>query len=160
MEAYFAAMTPGETPPKLSVTLELQNQIISEQVAKFRSSAPPAAVRIPEENARALSEISTGLPKISSLFEQRNYSEAATVLSRLTPMAARIGPRTEAVFISLKTAATKQVDLFTKLRTEAEVAQKEGNAKEAIAKYSAALEVSPNAELSAKIDQLKNPPKK
>jgi hypothetical protein len=160
MEVYFAAMTPGETSPKLSVTLELQNQIISEQVAKFRSSAPPAAVRIPEENARALSEISTGLPKISSLFEQRNYSEAATVLSRLTPLAARIGPSTEAVFVSLKTAATKQVDLFTKLRTEAEVAQKEGNAKEAIAKYSAALEVSPNAELSAKIDQLKNPPKK
>jgi len=160
MEAYFAAMTPGETPPKLSVTLELQNQIISEQVAKFRSSAPPAAVRIPEENARALSEISTGLPKISALFEQRNYSEAATVLTRLTPLAARIGPSTEAVFVSLKTAATKQVDLFTKLRSEGEVAQKEGNAKEAIAKYSAALEVSPNAELSAKIEQLKNPPKK
>jgi len=160
MEAYFAAMTPGDTPPKLSIILELQNQIISEQVAKFRSSAPPAAVRIPEENARALSEISTGLPKLSSLFEQRNYSEAATDLSRLTPQAARIGPGTEAVFVSLKTAATKQVDLFTKLRAEGATAEKEGNTKEAIAKYSAALEVSPNAELSAKIEQLKNPPKK
>ncbi len=160
VEAYFAALTPGDTPPKLSITLELQVQILSEQVAKFRSSAPPVAVRIPEENTRALSEISTGLPKLSSLFEQRNYSEAANVLSLFTPLAARIGPRTEAVFVSLKRAATKQLDLFTKLRTEGEVAEKEGNTKEAIAKYSAALEVSPNAELSAKIEQLKNPPKK
>jgi hypothetical protein len=160
MEAYFAAMTPGETPPKLSVTLELQDQILSEQIKKFRSSKPPAAIRISEENAKAVSEISTGLPNLSSSFEQRNYSEAATLLTRLTPLAARIGPRTEAVFVSLKTAATKQVDLFIKLRSEGEVAQKEGNTKEAIAKYSAALEVSPNAELSAKIEQLKNPPKK
>ena len=160
VEAYFAALTPGDTPPKLSITLELQDQIISEQVAKFRSSAPPAAVRIPEENARALSEISTGLPELSDLFEKRNFLEAATVLTRLTPQAARIGPRTEAVFVSLITAATKQVDLFTKIRAEGATAEKEGNSKEAIAKYSAALEVSPNAELSAKIEQLKNPPKK
>jgi len=160
VEAYFAALTPGETPPKLSITLELQDQILSEQVAKFRSSAPPAAVRIPEENARALSEISTGLPELSDLFEKRNFLEAATVLTRLTPQAARIGPCTEAVFVSLITAATKRVDLFTKLRAEGATAEKEGNTKEAIAKYSAALEVLPNAELSAKIEQLKNPPKK
>ena len=81
-------------------------------------------------------------------------------MSLFTQLAARIGQRTEAVFVSLKRAATKQLDLFTKLRTEGEVAEKEGNTKEAIAKYSAALEVSPNAELSAKIEQLKNPPKK
>jgi len=160
MDGYFAGLKPDATPQKLPAELELRNKILSEQIEKFRNSGPPAAIRIPEENAKALSEISASLPKLSGLFEQRNYSEAATLLSRLTPLATRIGPSTEAVFVSLKTAATKQVDLFTKLRTEAEVAQKEGNAKEAIAKYSAALEVSPNAELSAKIYQLKNPPKK
>lgn len=160
MEAFFAAMTPGDTPPKLSVTLELKQQILSEQVAKLHSSTPPAAIRIPEENARALSEITTGLSKLSALFEQRNYSEAVTILSRLTPHAARIGPRTEAVFVSLKSTATEKVELFTKLRTEGETAEREGNAKETIAKYSAALEVSPNTALSAKIEQLKNPPNK
>jgi tetratricopeptide (TPR) repeat protein len=160
MDGYFAGIKPDATPQKLPAELELRNKILSEQIEKFHSSAPPAAVRIPVENARALSEISTGLPKLSALFEQRNYSEAATVLSRIMPLAARIGPRTEAVFVSLKTAATKQVDLFTKLRSEGEVAEKEGNTKEAIAKYSAALEISPNADLSAKIEQLKTPAKK
>ena len=160
MEIYFAGLKPGETPQKLPVELEIRNKILFEQIDKFRSSMPPAAIRISEENANAISEISAGLPKISALFEQRNYSEAATLLTRLTPQAARIGPSTEAVFASLKSTATEKVDLFTKLSSEGATAEKEGNAKEAIAKYSAALEISPNTALSAKIEQLKNPPKK
>ena len=160
MDGYFAGLKPDAMPQKLPTELELLNKILSEQIEKFRNSGPPAAIRIPEENAKALSDISASLPKLSGLLEQRNYYEAATVLNRITAQAARIGPGTEAFFVSLKTAATKQVDLFTKLRSEGEVAEKEGNTKEAIAKYSAAIEVSPNAALSAKIEQLNTPAKK
>ena len=39
-------------------------------------------------------------------------------------------------------------------------AQEAGNIPAALEKYNAALEISPSADLSAKIEQLKNPPKK
>ena len=160
VETHFAGQAPADIPPPFPGELEFQNKILAEQISNFRASAPPAAIRLSEEKARALDEMANSFPKISPLLEQRNYSQALALLNRLTTPAARIGPRTEAVIAALKTSASQKADAFSKLRAEGETAEKSGNAKDAIAKYTAAIEISPNAELSAKIEQLQKPAKK
>lgn len=157
---FFAGLAEVDKPPAYPPEFEIRDRIMAEQIEKFRNSVPPAAIRFPEEDARAIAEIANGLRKLQTLFEERNYSEAATLLNRMVPQAARIGPGAEAAFVSLKSTATKRIDLFNNLRAEGEVAEKEGNSKEAIAKFSAALEVSPNSDLSSKIEQLQKPAKK
>ncbi len=160
LESYFAGQSPSETPPKLPVNLELETQILAGQVSTFRMTSPPVGIRISDTTARAITEISSGLPKTTSLFEQRKYVEAATLLTNLNSQAANIGPATQRVILALQVAATKKVDLFSKLRAEGDTEEKAGNIPAALEKYNAAIEISQNADLSAKIEQLKNPPKK
>ncbi len=160
MDARFADQSTSNDPLRLPADLAFQSEMLASQIQKFRESSPPAAIRISDEKANAIAEVCAGIPKVSPLLEQRNYVEAVTLLTQLAAQAAKFSPSTQVVLLAEKTSATQKVDLFAKLRAEGDAAEKEGNTKEAIAKYSAALEVSPNAELSAKIDQLKNPPKK
>ena len=160
LESYFAGQSPSETPQKLPVILELETQILADHISNFRMTSPPVGIRISDATARAITEISSGLPKTTSLFEQRNYVEAATLLTNLNAQAANIGPATQRVIIALQVAATKKVDLFSKLRAEGDTEEKAGNIPAALEKYNAALEISPNADLSAKIAQLKTPAKK
>ena len=160
MENHFVGKSPSETPPKLPINLELEIQILAGQISTFRMTSPPVGIRISDANARAIAEISSGLPKTTSLFEQRNYVEAATLLTNLKSQAANIGPATQQVIIALQVAANKKIDLFTKLRSEGDTEEKAGNIPAALEKYNAALEISPNADLSAKIEQLKTPAKK
>ncbi len=160
LENHFVGQSPSETPPKLPINLELEIQILAGQISTFRMTSPPVGIRISDATARAIAEISSGLPKTTSLFEQRNYVEAATLLTNLNSQAANIGPATQQVIIALQVAATKKVDLFTKLRSEGDTEEKAGNIPAALEKYNAALEISPNADLSAKIEQLKTPAKK
>jgi hypothetical protein len=157
MEEHFATPGVGEEPPRLPANLAFQNQLLAEQIAKFRASSPPPAIRIPEETARAMAEVCEGFPKILPLLEQRNYVEAATLTNRLAAQATKFSPSTQAILLTLKTAATQKVDLFAKLRSEGEAEETAGNKPAAIAKYSAALEISPDAELASKIEQLQNP---
>ncbi len=160
LESYFAGQSPIKTPPQLPINLELEIQILAGQISTFRMTSPPVGIRISDTTARAIAEVSGGVPKITSLFDQRNYVEAATLLTNLNSQAANIGPATQRVILSLQVAATKKVDLFSKLRAEGDTEEKAGNIPAAIEKYNAALEISPNAELSAKIEQLKTPAKK
>ena len=160
MENHFVGQSPSETPPKLPINLELEIQILAGQISTFRMTSPPVGIRISDATARAIAEISSGLPKTTSLFEQRNYVEAATLLTNLKSQAANIGPATQQVIIALQVAANKKIDLFTKLRSEGDTEEKAGNIPAALEKYTAALEISPNADLSAKIEQLKTPAKK
>ncbi len=160
LESYFAGQSPIKTPPKLPINLELEIQILARQISTFRMTSPQVGIRLSDATARAIAEVSGGLPKITSLFDQRNYVEATTLLTNLNSQAANIGPATQRVILSLQVAATKKVDLFSKLRAEGDTEEKAGNIPAAIEKYNAALEISPNAELSAKIEQLKTPAKK
>ena len=160
LEAHFAAQTPSETPPKLPINLELETQILAGQISTFRMTSPPVGIRISDATARAIAEVSGGLPKTTSLFDQRKYVEAATLLTNLNAQAANIGPATQRVILALQVAATKKVDLFSKLRAEGDKEEKAGNIPAALEKYNAALEISPNSDLSAKIEQLKTPAKK
>ena len=160
LESYFAGQSPSKTPPKLPINLELEIQILARQISTFRMTSPQVGIRLSDATARAIAEVSGGLPKITSLFDRRNYVEATTLLTNLNSQAANIGPATQRVILSLQVAATKKVDLFSKLRAEGDTEEKAGNIPAAIEKYNAALEISPNAELSAKIEQLKTPAKK
>lgn len=157
MEEHFATPGAADEPPRLPANLAFQNQLLTEQIAKFRASSPPSAIRIPDETAHAMAEVCEGFPKILPLLEQRNHVEAARLTSRLAEQAAKFSPSTQAVLLTLKTTATQKVDLFAKLRSEGEAEESVGNKPAAIAKYSAALEISPDAELSSKIEQLQNP---
>lgn len=159
MEKRFASQIQMDGPPWLPADLAFQGRVLADHLREFRESSPPAAIRIPDETASALLEVCDGFPKIAPLLEQRNYVEVATLLNRLAAQASKIGPCTQTVFVSLKTSATQKVDLFAKLRAEGEAEEKAGKKPSALSKYAAALEISPNAELSAKIEQLKNPAK-
>jgi hypothetical protein len=159
MDSRFASLASTNEPPRLPADLAFQSEMLAKQVRKFRESAPPAAIRIPDAKADAIAAVCEGFPKISPLLEQRNYVEAAALLNQLAAQAAKFSPSTQTVLLTAKTAATQKVDLFAKLRAEGEVEEAAGNKPAAIAKYSAALEISPNAELSAKIEQLKDPAK-
>lgn len=160
LEEHFTTPIPQGETPRLPADLAFQGELLAKQISQFRQSSPPAALRIPEDKAVALVEICSGFSGIAPLFEKQNYVEASSVLSRLSTQATKIGPRTQAVLIAWRNPATQKVDLFSKLRAEGEAAEKAGNTKDAIAKYAEALEVYPNADLSAKIEQLKNPAKK
>ena len=160
MENHFVGQSPSETPPKLPINLELEIQILAGQISTFRMTSPPVGIRLSDATARAIAEVSGGVPKITSLFDQRNYVEAATLLTNLNSQVANIGPATQRVILSLQVAATKKVDLFSKLRAEGDTEEKSGNIPAAIEKYNAALEICNNADLSAKIEQLKTPAKK
>lgn len=159
MDSRFASPDSSSEPPRLPADLAFQSQMLAYQVRKFRESSPPAAIRIPDATADAIAAVCEGFPKVSPLLEQRNYVEAATLLNQLAAQAAKFSPSTQTVLLTAKTAATQKVDLFAKLRAEGEAEETAGNKAAAIAKYSAALEISPNAELTGKIEQLQDPAK-
>lgn len=160
VEGYFATPAPADAPPRLPADLAFQSEMLAGQIAKFRGSSPPPSIRIPEENARALVEFCGGFPQIAPLLEKKNYLEAAALLTRLSANAEKIGPATQAALAPLKASASQKADAFLKLRAEGETAEKAGNAKDAIAKYTAAIEIFPSPDISAKIEQLKTPAKK
>jgi len=160
LEAHFADQPPSNEPLRLPADLAFQSEMLASQIQKFRESSPPAAIRISDATARAISEVSSGLPQTTSLFDQRKYVEAATLLNNLNAQAANIGPATQRAILALQVAATKKVDLFSRLRAEGDKEEKAGNIPAALEKYNAALEICNNSDLSAKIEQLKTPAKK
>lgn len=159
MESHFAATPPSDAAPRLPADLAFQIEMMDGQIRKFHESRPPAAIRLPEGSAEALVTVWQDLPKVAPLLEQRNHLAAANLLDRIAAQAAKIGPSTQSVVVTLKTAATQKVDLFAKLRAEGDAEETAGNIPAAIAKYTAALEVSRDPELTRKIEQLRNPAK-
>lgn len=159
MDARFADPAITNEPLRLPADLAFQSEMLAKQIRKFRESSPPAAIRISDEKANAIAEVCAGIPKIPPLLEQRNYGEAVTLLTQLAAQAAKFSSSTQVLLLTEKNSATRKVDLFAQLRAEGEAEEAAGNKPAAIAKYSAALEISPNPDLSAKIETLQNPAK-
>ena len=157
LEAHFATLPESQTPPKMPVNLELESKVLARQIFTFRMTSPPVGIRISEAVARAIAEVSSGLPKTTLLFDQRNYGEAATLLTNLNSQAASIGPATKRAILTLQVAATKKVDLFSKLRAEGDKEEKAGQIPAALEKYKAALLICNDTDLAAKIVQLQAP---
>jgi hypothetical protein len=159
VEAHFASPVPQGETPRLPADLAFQGELLNKQIADFRKSSPPATVRIPEENARALVQLCRDLPKVAPLFDDRNYLEAAAVLTRIVQHSAKIGHSTESACESLFKAAAYKVVVYEKLVAQGEEAEKNGKFVAAKTFFIDALKICNNPILENRVKELigKNP---
>ena len=162
IEAQFAPPQDFEKPPVLSSEARNVAQKLAQSFEEFKSSAPPAAIKVPVEAVKAVILIYEKLPSISSSLQAKDYLAANTTLSALVYPSGQIGPHTRGLMIGLQTLTTTKVASFTKLRDEAAALQKEGKSKPALAKYQEALAIMPSSQVSAEISRISQPepPKK
>jgi hypothetical protein len=162
IEAQFAPPQDFEKPPVLSPEARNLAQKLAQSFEEFKSSAPPAAIKVPVEAVKAVILIYEKLPSISSSLQAKDYLAANTALAALVEPSTKIGPHTRELIIGLQTLTTTRVASFTKLRDEAAVLQKEGKSKPALAKYQEALAIMPSSQVSAEISRISQPepPKK
>ncbi len=159
LESYYAKATSTETPPTLPTDLISQREILAEKIAKFHESSPPKSIRIPEEKANALILICRDLPKVSPLFGNRNFLEAAALLTHIVQESPKIGPNTEAVCKSLFTSAVYKVVVFEKLVYQGDEAEKNGKFVAAKTFFTDALKICHHPILESRVKELieKNP---
>ena len=162
IEAQFAPPQDFEKPPVLSSEARNVAQKLAQSFEEFKSSAPPAAIKVPVEAVKAVILIYEKLPSISSSLQAKDYLAANTALAALVYPSGQIGPHTRGLMIGLQTLTTTKVASFTKLRDEAAALQKEGKSKPALAKYQEALAIMPSSQVSAEISRISQPepPKK
>ena len=146
-------------PPRLPADLVFQVELLAKQIAQFRQSSPPAAMRIPEENARALEQICSELPKVYHLFDNRSYFEAFPFLIQLVQQSKKIGRNTEAACTSLSASAVYKVGVYEALVAEGEKAEKNGKFVAAKTFFIDALKICNNPILENRVKELiqKNP---
>ena len=162
IEAQFAPQQDFEKPPVLSSEARNVAQKLAQSFEEFKSSAPPAAIKVPVEAVKAVILIYEKLPSISSSLQAKDFLAANTALAALVDPSGKIGPHTRELIIGLQTLTTTKVASFTKLRDEAAALQKEGKSKPALAKYQEALAIMPSSQVSAEISRISQPepPKK
>jgi hypothetical protein len=162
IEAQFAPPQDFEKVPVLSPEARNLAQKLAQSFEEFKSSAPPAAIKVPVEAVKAVILIYEKLPSISSWLQAKDYLAANTALAALVQPSGKIGPHTRELIIGLQTLTTTKVASFTKLRDEAAALQKEGKSKPALAKYQEALAIMPSSQVSAEISRISQPepPKK
>ena len=162
IEAQFAPPQDFEKPPVLSPEARNVAQKLAQSFEEFKSSAPPAAIKVPVEAVKAVILIYEKLPSICSSLQAKDYLAANTALAALVDPSTKIGTHTRELIIGLQTLTTTKVASFTKLRDEAAALQKEGKSKPALAKYQEALAIMPSSQVSAEISRISQPepPKK
>ena len=162
IEAQFAPQQDFEKAPVLSPEARNVAQKLAQSFEEFKSSAPPAAIKVPVEAVKAVILIYEKLPSICSSLQAKDYLAANTALAALVDPSTKIGTHTRELIIGLQTLTTTKVASFTKLRDEAAALQKEGKSKPALAKYQEALAIMPSSQVSAEISRISQPepPKK
>lgn len=157
MEAQFAPPQDFEKTPVLSPEARNAAQKLAQSFEEFKSSAPPAAIKVPVDTLTAVILIHEKLPSIASSLQSKDYLAANTALAALVEPSGKIGPHTRELLVGFQTLTTTKVASFTKLRDEAAALQKEGKSKPALAKYKEALAIMPSSQVSAEISRISQP---
>lgn len=154
IEAQFAPPQNPEKAPVLSPDSRNAAQKLSQDFDEFKSTSPPAAIKVPVESIVAIRSLYEKLPAIDSSLQARDYLPANTALAALVEPSGKIGPHTRELMVGLQAFTTRKVASFTKLRDEAAALQKESKSKPALAKYQEALAIMPSPEVSAEVTRI------
>lgn len=162
LELQYSGSTDPTLPMPLSSDLSAKIQKIETDVTIFKSSNPPGGLSIPDKNIEAEILFSKNITDLNSALKSRNYSKAESYATPLVGASALIGPKTNDSMKGILSLVTTKLATFTKLRDEAAMLAQAGKKKEALAKYSEAVTVMPDSQISAKIEDLKKsiPPAK
>lgn len=144
-------------PTPISNDLDAKIQKIEMDVTIFKSGNPPAGISIPANDIEAEVLFSKNIPDLTNALKRRDYAKAESYAAPLLDASTRIGPKTNESMKSIYLLVTTNLANFAKLRDEADMLTQAGKNNEALAKYSEALNVMPDAQISAKIEDLKMP---
>lgn len=154
LETFYKGQTVEKSLPVLPKDLAEGIRSLGAEVRKFHAATPPAGIPLPNDRIRAAVDIEKETPAINTMLAAKKFADAAKELDRLSNSATAIGPATRGALLTLRTLATTQVDLFDKLRSEGEEAEKAGDIPAAIAKFREALEVCADPALEARIKDM------
>jgi len=155
LELQYGNATDPTIPIPLSDDLAAKIQKIETDVTIFKSGNPPAGLSIPAKEIEAEILFSKNITDLNSALKSRNYSKAESYVSPLVEVSAVIGPKTNNSMKSILLLVTTKLATFTKLRDEGAMLAQAGKKKEALAKYSEAVTMMPDPQISAKIEDLK-----
>ncbi len=157
LEEFFTKNSSPASIPALPSDLSVRIETLADEMRKFQAASPPAGLKAPIDSARAFTGIGNDLPRLSTLVAKREWVDVATLANRLEPQAALVGPAARGAFLRLKTEATSKVDLFSKLRSEGEEAESQGDPAAAAAKFQEALAILPDPDLQSRLTRLQTP---
>jgi hypothetical protein len=156
LEAFYAGQTLETALPALPTDLAEGIRSLGMEVRKYHAAKPPEGIPLPADRIRAAVDIQNETPAINSMLANKKFAEAAKELDRLSNSAAAIGPAARGAFLTLRTHATTQVDLFDKLRTEGEEAEKANDIPGALTKFREALDLCADPALEARIKEMQS----
>ena len=162
LELQYANTTDPAIPLPPSNDIAAKIQKIDTDVTIFKSGNPPAGLLIPAKDIEAEIFYYKNITNLIPAIKSRDYSKAETFVTPLVEASTLIGPKTNESMKAILSVVTTKLATFTKLRDEAAMLAQAGKKKEAIAKYTEAINTIPDTQISAKIEELKksNPPAK
>ena len=162
LELQYSSATDPTLPIPLSNDLAAKIQKIETDLTIFKSSNPPAGLLIPAKDIEAEILFSKNITELNSALKSRNYSKAESFATPLVEASALVGPKTNDSMKAILLLVTTKLANFAKLRDEAAMLAQAGKKKEALTKYTEAVTMMPDSQISAKIEDLKksNPPAK
>ena len=157
MNSLFSSITKPASLPKPPTELVGQAQSIMSSHRILVASRPPAAFRVPVSEAQDLATIAENLTSLLGLLDSKNYKDAGDLAERLVSNAASVGTPTKTALLNIQAHCVAQTSRIGTLRTEAEQLAKSGKKKDAAAKLTEALEISPDQELEKQLKDLLTP---
>jgi len=162
LELQYGRAKDPSIPIPFSDDLAAKIQKIETDLTIFKSGNPPAGLSIPAKDIEAEILFSTNITDLNSALKSRNYSKAESYVTPLVEASALIGPKTNDSMKSILLLVTTKLASFAMLRDEAAMLAQAGKNTQALAKYSEAVTMMPDSQISAKIENLKKliPPAK
>ena len=162
LELQYGSATDPTVSMPLSNDLAAKIQKIETDLTIFKSSNPPAGLLIPAKDIEAEILFSKNITELNSALKSRNYSKAESFATPLVEASALVGTKTNDSMKAILLLVTTKLANFAKLRDEAAMLAQAGKKKEALTKYTEAVTMMPDSQISAKIEDLKksNPPAK
>ena len=157
MNSLFSSNTNPASLPKPPTEIVGQAQSIMSSHRILIAGRPPAAFKVPVSEAQDLAAIAENLTSLQGLLDSKNYKDAGDLAERLVSNAASVGTPTKTGLLNIQTHCVAQTNRIDTLRTEAEQLAKSGKKKDAAAKLTEALEISPNQELEKQLKALLTP---
>lgn len=153
--SFIAAFSASPTTlPELPEDLASQTRDLVSRMRQFAAGRPPAAMQIPNAQARELLSVTENTPTLRGMLDAKDYKTAAELSSKLAASAGAIGTPVKTVFTNIQSHCNAQLERVAALRTEAEELAKSGKKKEAAEKLSEALEIMPDPETEQQLSDL------
>lgn len=138
-------------PPDLAARVDT----LASRLEVYRAGSPPAGLWVPMPLFQACTALKGGWSGLSARLEERKYKLVIDEVDALLPKVRQVGEKTVTALESIKSQARSEILKFTKLVEEGNALLALNDKKQATAKFQAALQIMPDADIEKRVSEIK-----